>query len=75
MTNEGIVNAPVTRDDLEKAVPGKGKLIREIKLILRVYDNNSLEVKVEGVTSTFEIIGAADIIKRIVESNLSPQRQ
>jgi len=75
-----IVNAPVTKDDLAKLgqnpVPSgeKGKVVREIKLIIRVYENGMIEMNAQGVTSPFEIMGTAELIKNIVLTNMTPKR-
>ena len=77
--NQGqIVNAPVTKEDIEKMVnqqvPGnKGKLVREIKLIIRVYENGMIEMNAQGVTSPFEIMGTAELIKNMVLTNMTPR--
>ncbi len=77
-----IVNAPVTKEDLEKLgtnVPAptggpKGKVVREIKLIIRVYENGMIEMNAQGVTSPFEIMGTAELIKNMVLTNMTPRR-
>jgi len=82
--NQGqIVNAPITKDDLEKMgtnIPqapqgAKGKVVREIKLTIRVYENGMIEMNAQGVTSPFEIMGTAELIKNMVLTNMTPTRK
>ena len=71
MTEEPkIVNAPVTKEDIQKS----DDVVREIKLIIRVHKNGMIEVNAQGVTSPFEIIGTAELIKTIVQSNFTPRK-
>jgi len=74
-----IVNAPVTKDDLQQITNQpptgeKGRVVREIKLIIRVYENGMIEMNAQGVTSPFEIMGTAELIKNMVLTNMTPRR-